>query len=135
MDELLDFFSVHRSVAPGLLWPQHQHPAYRPHASRADHALLSEALIVRTGLLCRIWQEQAPSCGVRAGRTRSHLLVHQTTHAADWALSGPGGTFRCRLVSMDILYIPPRHAWHARLGSQALLTFTTLGPDTRSQDP
>lgn len=129
--EVVLFLSVHVGRAPGVLWPEHDHPAFgddadcsgpggsAAHAARLDR--FTAELGTLTGLSVRTVSVHAESGGagdpgrpvVRAGAVsdRDHLLIHQVTGAGTWRLAGSRedgrpGAFRCRLLPGEVLYVP-----------------------------
>ncbi|MFC5955322.1 hypothetical protein ACFP51_12750 [Streptomyces pratens] len=107
--ELAVFLTLHLGRAPGVLWPEHDHPAFdeRPGADRAPEGTstpdtLAAGIAAATGMAARL---------VAAGMPPGHLLVHQIEGAASWSLAGTrddgGGTsLRYRLRAGEVLYVP-----------------------------
>ncbi|MDX3076292.1 hypothetical protein [Streptomyces sp. MI02-7b] len=119
--EVAAFASVFLGRAPGVVWPEHDHPACDPLAAEADRELLALGL---AGLLGRAVQtvpsERAP-LSVRAARAPCDTLVHQTSGSGLWTLlPGPGEDLQAlptenavhfQLRSTEVLYIPPNYSW------------------------
>lgn len=126
--EVALFLSVHVGRAPGVLWPEHDHPAFGDgadaggrgpadfagpggsgvHAARLDR--FTAELGTLTGLSVRT-VSVPPESPPGAVSDRDHLLIHQMGGAGTWRLAGPGedgrpGAFRCRLLPGEVLYVP-----------------------------
>lgn len=150
--ELGLFLSVHLGRAPGILWPEHDHPALvegpgecDPELITAQLGLLTAGLGCLTGLSARtVAVDTADDEGDAAHAVRpavdtgDHLLVHQITGAATWRLSRtrtaadtePGPTsFACRLRPGEVLYVPAY--WSRRAEFTAGVRYAV----TRLRDP
>ncbi|MFJ1708955.1 hypothetical protein [Kitasatospora sp. NPDC088346] len=126
--ELALFLSVHRDRAPGLLWPEHDHPACRPWATRAVIDLMAGELAGLVGARVSAVSGDGTARRARGGPEPAHLLVRQNAGAGSWTLRpGPWGAvtepFHCRLRADEVLYVPPGCGWSADLspGSRYLL--------------
>ncbi|MFD9793372.1 hypothetical protein ACFWXK_20765 [Streptomyces sp. NPDC059070] len=143
--ELLQFLHLYQDQGPGLLWPEHDRPAHD--GPDATAALDAEARVLAelTALPVAIESHRAAEQGTRphADASPGHLLVHQETGAGSWRLrteSAPPAdgdaradgeaeeSFRCRLRSNEVLYVPPGWSWQAELTAGAELLLTRLGP-------
>ena len=128
--ELALFLSVHRDRAPGLLWPEYEHPAYRADATTAAVELLASSLERATGRPVRTVREGGNGRTVHYEAVPDHVMVHQTTGAGDWLVSASPSAapvLQCRLRASEVLYVPPQHAWRAELSSTARYLVTYIG--------
>ncbi|RKT16647.1 hypothetical protein BX285_0993 [Streptomyces sp. 1114.5] len=134
--ELAGFLDVlGRGDGPGILWPEEERPADgRPDAVAALTAE-ARALERLTGTPVTIETHRADEGGNRpmSAGSAGRLLVRHTAGAGSWTLlTGTGraaqDSFRCRLRSDEVLYVPPGWRWHAHLTPHARLTLTRLGP-------
>ncbi|MEU6017896.1 hypothetical protein ABZ826_28795 [Streptomyces sp. NPDC047515] len=128
--ELLLFLSVHLDRAPGVMWPEHEHPALgTPQRPEALDGLAAE-LGLRTGLLASSGRGSRTGGGPR--NPTAHLVIHQTEGAGMWRLRDDGdegtGDFRHRLRSGEVLYIPARWSWTVELTPGAQYVVTDLTP-------
>ncbi|WP_051966953.1 hypothetical protein [Kitasatospora mediocidica] len=134
LQELALFLSVHLDRGPGVLWPEHDHPALAAASPPDGAARLAADLGRWTGLPARTGigltgdgQQAAPA----------HLVIHQTSGAGVWHLRRGHGeaaeSFRYRLRSGEVLYIPPRWAYRAELTPDARFIATLL--DSADQPP
>ncbi|MGW7192061.1 hypothetical protein [Streptomyces sp. NPDC054838] len=151
--ELGLFLSVHLGRAPGILWPEYDHPALvegagagDPELTAAQLGLLTAGLGCLTGLsACTVAVDTADggedtAHGVRPGADGGdHLLVHQIAGAATWRLSRtrtaagaePGPTsFACRLRPGEVLYVPAHWSRRAEFTGGARYAVTRLGEPT-----
>ncbi|MFJ8390698.1 hypothetical protein ACIQ9Q_40685 [Streptomyces sp. NPDC094438] len=134
---MAQFLAVHHGQGPGILWPEHGHPAHDgPDATTVLEAETRD-LEHLTGLPVAVERYQAADEGTRllSAGSSEHLLVHQASGAGSWRLRAGAGTaaeqfFSCRLRSGEMLYIPPDWAWHADLTPSTQLLLTRLGPPT-----
>ncbi|MFB7662761.1 hypothetical protein ACFC1R_02295 [Kitasatospora sp. NPDC056138] len=141
--ELALFLDVHHDRSPGVFWPDHEHPAYRPAAGAAELELLADRLGVLTGYAVRTVRGVGRDGQVRYEAVDSHVMVHQIAGAGEWYVAGSVNaapvTLRCRLRAGEILYIPPRCTWRADLSptSQHLLSYLgpTASPGTTAETP
>lgn len=122
--EVAAFASVFLGRAPGVVWPEHDHPACGPLADESDRELLAEGLSDLLGRPVRtVCSEQAP-LSVRAARAPCDTLVHQISGSGHWTLlpdlgerrereeTPPvEGPVRFQLRTTEVLYIPPNYSW------------------------
>ncbi|MFJ7492625.1 hypothetical protein ACIQZB_15475 [Streptomyces sp. NPDC097727] len=129
--ELLLFLSVHLDRAPGVMWPEHEHPALgSPQRPEALDDLAAE-LGLRTGLVTSSGRGSRTCEGAR--NPAAHLVIHQTEGAGLWRLRGDraddgAGAFRHRLRSGEVLYIPARWSWTVELTPGAQYVVTDMTP-------
>ncbi|MFJ9737034.1 hypothetical protein [Streptomyces sp. NPDC101166] len=133
--EVALFVALHLGRAPGVLWPEHDHPLLgdgdgdgaddggEPAATPDLDALAAQITAV-TGLAAR----PAP-VGVPPG----HLLVHQIAGAATWNIVGAGddgrdASLRYRLRAGEVLYVPDGWARAAEPAAGARWTVVVLTP-------
>ncbi|GHH85698.1 hypothetical protein GCM10018793_54730 [Streptomyces sulfonofaciens] len=137
IQELALFVFAHLGRAPGILWPEHDHPALRPQAGPEELALLAEGLSRATGLPVRTCRLEPVGAGLQTGSARRHCLFHQTAGTGKWWLlagpadsAGAGSTaFRTyRLRVSEILYVPVHWTWLVDLAPGGRLIHTCLGP-------
>ncbi|MFD8821308.1 hypothetical protein ACFV1C_02910 [Streptomyces sp. NPDC059605] len=120
--ELVLFLSVHLDRAPGVLWPEHEHPGLSgPEWSQVLEGLAAE-LGPGTPVVARSGGTDDPA---------AHRVVHQFEGAGTWRLSGARGGrgaegFRFRLRPGEVLYIPARWSWSVELTPGARYVLTTL---------
>ncbi|MFI9063947.1 hypothetical protein ACIGQE_19010 [Streptomyces sp. NPDC053429] len=151
--ELGLFLSVHLGRAPGILWPEYDHPALvegpgacDPELVNAQLGLLTTQLGCLTGLSARTVAVDTADGG--GGATRAvrpgagsgdHLLVHQIAGAGSWRLSRtrttaaaePGPTsFACRLRPGEVLYVPAHWSRRAEFTAGARYAVTRLWAPT-----
>ncbi|MER5374846.1 hypothetical protein [Streptomyces sp. NPDC002553] len=134
--EVALFVALHLGRAPGVLWPEHDHPIVGdgeglgevdggdPAATPALDALAAQ-ITAATGLAAR----PAP-----AGVPPGHLLVHQIAGAATWTIVGTGGdgrdaSLRYRLRAGEVLYVPDGWARTAEPAAGARWTVVVLTPE------
>ncbi|MFI6149301.1 hypothetical protein [Streptomyces sp. NPDC051109] len=127
--ELVLFLSVHLDRAPGVLWPEFEHPAL----SAPEWSQVLDGLALELGPGAHL---VARSGGT--GNPAAHRVVHQVEGAGTWRLSGEEGApgadgFQCRLRSGEVLYIPARWSWSVELTSGGRYVLTDLTP--RPQPP
>ncbi|MFI9269759.1 hypothetical protein ACIGXM_03410 [Kitasatospora sp. NPDC052896] len=134
--ELALFLAVHHDRSPGVFWPEHEHPAYRPAASADQLDLLAVCLGRLTGYAVRTVRGTVAGDSVRYAPVDSHVMVHQTVGVGEWYVSGAGPAapvaLQCRLRAGEVLYIPPRCAWRADLSPTSRHLLSYLGPDAGS---
>ncbi|MFI5531143.1 hypothetical protein ACIA8O_21700 [Kitasatospora sp. NPDC051853] len=135
--ELAQFLSVHLHRAPGVLWPEHDHPVLAAAPCPEAPARLAAGLARRTGLPAR------PGTALRQGPNRgddgagggqheapAHLIVHQTAGAGVWHLSRGSGpdaeSFRYRLRTGEVLYAPAGWAYRVDLTARARFVATLI---------
>lgn len=124
LTELVLFLSVHLDRAPGVLWPEYEHPALgAPEWSQVLDGLALE-LGPGTDLVARSGGTGGPA---------AHRVVHQIEGAGTWRLSGDRGGvgadgFQCRLRSGEVLYIPARWSWSVELTPGGRYVLTDLAP-------
>ncbi|MFF4935247.1 hypothetical protein ACFY2H_41405 [Streptomyces griseofuscus] len=136
--EVALFVALHLGRAPGVLWPECDHPllgdggdgaagAERTDALAAspDVTVLAAQIAATTGLAAR----PAP-----AGTPPGHLLVHQFAGAATWTVAGPAGdgrdaSLRYRLRAGEVLYVPDGWSRAAEPTAGACWTVVVLDPD------
>jgi hypothetical protein len=122
--EVAAFASVFLGRAPGVVWPEHDHPAYDPHADEADRVLLARGLADLMGRPVQTARSEEAPLSVRAARASRDTLVHQISGSGHWTLlpdpaehSGGEGELPAKaaisyqLRSREILYIPPGYSW------------------------
>ncbi|KJK57856.1 hypothetical protein [Saccharothrix sp. ST-888] len=131
--ELALFLDVHHNRSPGVFWPDHEHPAYRPAARAAELDLLANRLGHLTGYTVHTVHGAGEGREVRYEAVDSHVMVHQTAGAGEWYVAGsanavPVITLRCRLRAGEILYVPPRCTWRAELSPTSQYLLSYLGP-------
>ncbi|MFH8472368.1 hypothetical protein [Streptomyces sp. NPDC018000] len=131
--ELLLFLSVHLDRAPGVMWPEYEHPALgTPERPKALDGLAAE-LGLRTGLVASSGLGSRTGGGER--NPAAHLVIHQTEGAGMWRLRRDGadgaGAFQHRLRSGEVLYIPARWSWTVELTPGARYVVTDLTPPDR----
>lgn len=151
--ELGLFLSVHLGRAPGILWPEYDHPALvegpgacEPELADSQLGLLTAQLGCLTGLSARTLAVDTADGGEGAARAvrpgdggGDHLLVHQIAGAGTWRLSRtrtaaatePGPTsFACRLRPGEVLYVPAHWSRRAEFTAGARYAVTRLRAPT-----
>ncbi|MFJ1546624.1 hypothetical protein [Streptomyces sp. NPDC088246] len=128
--ELLLFLSVHLGRAPGVMWPEHEHPAFESLQRPEVLDDLAAELGLRTGL---VTSSRVSRTCEGARNPAAHLVIHQTEGAGSWRLRGDradggAGAFRHRLRSGEVLYIPARWSWTVELTPGAQYVVTDLTP-------
>ncbi|MET9934184.1 MULTISPECIES: hypothetical protein [unclassified Streptomyces] len=133
--EVALFVALHLGRAPGVLWPEHDHPLVGDEAEDAedtaddavgpDVELLAAQIAAATGLVAR----PAP-----VGVPHGHLLVHQMAGATTWSVVGSGedgrdASLRYRLRAGEVLYVPDGWARTAEPTPVARWTVVVLHPD------
>lgn len=138
--EVALFVALHLGRAPGVLWPEHDHPLLgdgdgdgdgdgaddgTAPAATPDLDALAAQIAAATGLAAR----PAP-VGVPPG----HLLVHQIAGAATWNIVGTGddgqdASLRYRLRAGEVLYVPDGWARTAEPAVGARWTVVVLAPE------
>ncbi|MFF3847784.1 hypothetical protein [Streptomyces sp. NPDC002328] len=150
--EVALFVALHLGRAPGVLWPEHDHPLLgdgdgdgagvgagvgSDHGTNGgtddgatptatpDLDALAAQIAAATGLAAR----PAP-VGVPPG----HLLVHQIAGAATWNIAGAGddgqdASLRYRLRAGEVLYVPAGWARTAEPAAGARWTVVVLTPE------
>ncbi|MEV7022785.1 hypothetical protein [Kitasatospora sp. NPDC093558] len=126
LQELVYFLGAHLDRAPGVLWPEHDHPAVRDRTDPGALERLAHDLSRLTGLSARCETPGPAGAGLAGG---GHLLVHQTRRTALWRLrhdpdGGRAASFRWHLRPGEVLYVPARWSWHAEPapGSRSVVT-------------
>ncbi|MEV7673171.1 hypothetical protein [Streptomyces sp. NPDC088752] len=127
--EVALFVALHLGRAPGVLWPEHDHPLVGDGAESGvadpDVELLAAQIAAATGLGAR----PAP-----AGVPHGHLLVHQMAGATTWSVVGSGedgrdASLRYRLRAGEVLYVPDGWSRTAEPTPVARWTAVVLHPD------
>ncbi|MDJ0381408.1 hypothetical protein [Streptomyces sp. G-G2] len=115
-------------MAPGVLWPEHDHPAYGPAARASDLSALADGLAHLTGLRVRTEAAATPAADgpPLTGRAAGDLLLHQTAGTTVWHLT-PARTVphcRFRLRPGEVLHVPADWSWYAAAapGTRYLVT-------------
>ncbi|MBT2472527.1 hypothetical protein J7E97_32920 [Streptomyces sp. ISL-66] len=124
LTELVLFLSVHLDRAPGVLWPEYEHPPLG--APQWSQVLDRLALEPGPGA------DLVARCG-GTGNPAAHRVVHQIQGAGTWRLSGDRGgvgadAFQCRLLSGEVLYVPARWTWSVELSPGGRYVLTDLVP-------
>lgn len=122
--EIAAFASVFLGRAPGVVWPEHDHPACGPRADEEDRELLAEKLAELLGRPIRTVRSEQVPLSVRAARAPCDTLVHQTEGSGHWTLVPDLGECQdqnnaplterpvhIQLRSTEVLYIPPNYSW------------------------
>lgn len=122
--ELVLFLSVHLDRAPGVLWPEYDHPV--PDAPQWSRVL--DGLALERGPGARLVARSGGTAGPPA-----HRVIHQVEGAGTWRLSRERGgvgadAFRCRLRAGEVLYVPPLWSWSVELTSGGRYVLTELAP-------
>ncbi|MEU0677208.1 hypothetical protein ABZ330_30765 [Streptomyces sp. NPDC006172] len=145
--EVALFVALHLGRAPGVLWPEHDHPLLgdgdgdgegdseddgdgEGPAATPDLDELAVQIAAATGLAVR----PAP-VGVPPG----HLLVHQIAGAATWNIvgadeDGQDASLRYRLRAGEVLYVPDGWARTAEPAAGARWTVVVLTPQRPLKD-
>ncbi|MEW2115617.1 hypothetical protein AB0945_10550 [Streptomyces sp. NPDC005474] len=138
--EVALFVALHLDRAPGVLWPEHDHPLLDDGAEDGtddgegdgdgpaappDLDALAAQIAVATGLAAR------PGLG---GVPPGHLLVHQIAGAATWTIVGADGdgrdaSLRYRLRAGEVLYVPAGWSRTAEPAGDARWTVVVLTPE------
>ncbi|MDQ0937476.1 hypothetical protein [Streptomyces turgidiscabies] len=138
--EVALFVALHLHRAPGVLWPEHDHPLLDDRAddgaddeaddgedpaATPDLDALAAQIAAATGLAAR------PGLG---GVPPGHLLVHQIAGAATWTIVGADGdghdaSLRYRLRAGEVLYVPGGWSRTAEPAGDARWTVVVLTPD------
>ncbi|MFF7240949.1 hypothetical protein [Streptomyces collinus] len=130
------FVGLHFGRAPGVLWPEHDHPLLgdgqddaEDRAVPPDVGLLAAQVAAATGLAAR-----PAATGVPHG----HLLVHQVAGATTWTVAGAGEdgrdtSVRYRLRAGEVLYVPDGWSRTAEPTPAARWTVVVLCPDGPEQ--
>ncbi|MEV6394698.1 hypothetical protein AB0M39_07930 [Streptomyces sp. NPDC051907] len=135
LQELALFLSVHLDRTPGILWPEHDHPAFGARPGPAGLAGLADGLGRLTGLAVRtrpgLRSDSVPGSG------SGHRLIHHTAGAVNWQLrdgsaSDAAEPLRWRIRPGEVLYVPSHWTWHAELALGTRFVVTHLVP---SADP
>ncbi|MFJ3922116.1 hypothetical protein [Streptomyces sp. NPDC090022] len=135
--ELALFLSVHLDRAPGVLWPEHEHPVFDGGTGPADPGVRASRLASLAAGLGRLTGLRTRAVPVGAFDTEGtgHLLVHQIAGAATWFLTGNGGagtapapSLRYRLRPGEVLYVPARWSRRAECTAAASWTVVCLSP-------
>lgn len=132
LQELAVFLAVHQDRAPGILWPEYEHPACRPRARGAVLDRMADGLAELVHRPVRI-SSCAGGLSASGGPAAAHQLVVQTAGGGDWSLrSAPGSAvrppFRCRLRAGEVLYIPPHSPWRASFFRASPYLLITVDP-------
>jgi len=142
--EVALFVALHLHRAPGVLWPEHDHPLLDDRAegeaggeaddgaedgedpaATSDLEALAAQIAAATGLAAR------PGLG---GVPPGHLLVHQIAGAATWTIVGADGdghdaSLRYRLRAGEVLYVPGGWSRTAEPAGDARWTVVVLTPE------
>ncbi|QMU78208.1 hypothetical protein GXW83_23400 [Streptacidiphilus sp. PB12-B1b] len=129
LQELAFFLSVHLDRAPGVLWPDHDHPALGARADPLLHRELASGISRLTGLALQQGGHDPSGRGVAEG----HLLVHQTGGSTLWRLDvraggGRSAALRWCLRAGEVLYVPVDWAWQSEPATRSRSLITRLVP-------
>ncbi len=129
--ELTLFLFLHLSRTPGVLWPDHEHPACRPLPRATDIGLLADGLTRLTGRTAHTVHNTGTGHHVRSEPTVAHTVVHQVAGSGNWYASSTAtgsapAAFHYRLRSGEVLYIPPHHVWGTDLSPASQYLVTTI---------
>ncbi|WP_329214353.1 hypothetical protein OG352_03940 [Streptomyces sp. NBC_01485] len=132
--EVALFVALHLGRAPGVLWPEHDHPLLGDGDGADDGEDPAatpdlDALAAQIAAATRLPARPAP-VGVPPG----HLLVHQIAGAATWNIAGAGAdgqgaSLRYRLRVGEVLYVPDGWSRTAEPAADARWTVVVLAPD------
>ncbi|MFD4791564.1 hypothetical protein ACFWN1_31905 [Streptomyces sp. NPDC058459] len=153
--EVALFVALHLGRAPGVLWPEHDHPLLSGDAggddcdgcdggdgdggvggAGRDAADVTDP--VATPDLDALAAQIAAATGLVArpapdGAPLGHLLVHQVAGAASWTIAGADSdgqdaSLRYRLRAGEVLYVPEGWARTVEAASGARWTVVVLTP-------
>ncbi|WP_055527387.1 hypothetical protein [Streptomyces graminilatus] len=130
--EVAQFVALHLGRAPGVLWPEHDHP---PLGDGADDGEDPAAAPDLDAFAARIAAATGLAAGPgRVGAPPGHLLVHQIAGAATWDITGVGGdgqgaSLRYRLRAGEVLYVPDGWSRTAEPARDARWAVFVLAPE------